>query len=77
MPRLRSSHKSLDYIIYDISENELKARQNPYKWSIYEHLVHIVVYQEVSGERVDIILTESTTVFAQYAPKKMSISQGV
>ncbi|WP_411273411.1 DinB family protein [Daejeonella sp.] len=70
LPRLRSQHKSLDYIIYDISENELRARQNPYKWSIYEHLVHIAVYQEVFRERVDIILTESTPVFAQYRAEK-------
>ena len=70
LPRLRTQHKSLDYIIYNISENELRARQNPYKWSIYEHLVHIVIYQEIFSERVDIILKEPTPVFAQYRAEK-------
>jgi hypothetical protein len=70
LSRLKNQHHSLDYIIHGLSEHELRARQNPYKWSIYEHIAHIAIYQDVFRERIEIILNEETPVFAQYRAEK-------
>lgn len=66
LSRLRNQHKALEYILHDISEEQMRRRPEPSKWSIYEHLAHLTRYQEVFEERLHRLLEEDGIKFGRY-----------
>ncbi len=66
--RLQLQHKSLIDIIDGLTEQQVRNRVDPAKWSIFENIVHLQTYQHVFNKRVKKILEEEEPVFERYVP---------
>ena len=66
LSRLRNQHKALEYILNGISEEQMRRRPEPSKWSMFENLAHLARYQEVFEERMDRIMEEDGVKFGRY-----------
>jgi len=64
--RLRHQHESLPEIIDDLSEEELRRRPNPEKWSPYEQIAHLAAYQPVFLSRLELMTTQTGPSFDRY-----------
>jgi DinB superfamily len=68
--RLRHQQETISELIADLSDNQLKQRINPDKWSAFEHIAHLAAYQLVFIKRLEKIMgTES-------APEKLPGGNG-
>lgn len=65
--RLQYQHKSLLDIIDGLSEEQVRERTNPEKWSIFETIVHLQTYQHVFSDRVKEIRNGKNPGFERYA----------
>lgn len=66
LSRFRWQHKALDYILHDITEEQMRRRPEPSKWSIFENLAHLARYQEVFEERVQRLIEQDGVKFGRY-----------
>lgn len=66
--RLQYQHKSLLDIIDGLTEEQVRIRTNPEKWSIFETIVHLQTYQHVFSGRVREIRSDNRPVFEPYNP---------
>ena len=57
--RLHYQHKSLIDIIDGLTDEQIRRQVTPGKWSIFEHMVHLKVYQDLFIHRVKLILENS------------------
>jgi uncharacterized damage-inducible protein DinB len=64
--RLKQQHEIISSWILQYSEDQLKHRINPAKWSAFENIVHIVSYQPVFIQRIEAILKNEQPSFAAY-----------
>jgi len=64
--RLRYQHKTLAALTEGHSEEQVKRRVNPDKWSSFENMVHLVSYQPTFIHRIDLILSEESPLFGRY-----------
>ena len=64
--RLEFQHQTIDELIEGYSEEQLKIRTVPDKWSAFENIAHLVSYQLVFQERIVRILLESNPSFHRY-----------
>ncbi|MBS1654110.1 MAG: DinB family protein [Bacteroidetes bacterium] len=64
--RLEYQHKSLLDIIEGISDEQVRRQIIPGKWSVFENIVHLAVYQHTFIKRVKQILEENNPVFTSY-----------
>ena len=64
--RLEFQHQTIGELIQGYSEQELKIRTIPDKWSAFENIVHLVSYQLVFQQRIVRILIENNPLFRQY-----------
>lgn len=64
--RLQYQHKSLLDIIDGLSEEQIRVRKNPEKWSIFETIVHLQTYQHTFGNRVREIRNGNSPAFERY-----------
>jgi len=64
--RLQSQPAALDMLLFGFTEDELKSKPIPDKWSIFENLVHLARYHEVFKERMALTATGIKPVFQRY-----------
>ena len=64
--RLEYQHQTIGELIQGYTEDELKIRVIPDKWSAFENIVHLVSYQLVFQQRIVRILIESNPLFRRY-----------
>ena len=64
--RLEYQHQTIGELIQGHSEEELRIRVIPDKWSAFENIVHLVLYQLMFQQRIVRILIESNPLFRQY-----------
>ncbi|HVW61879.1 MAG TPA: DinB family protein [Puia sp.] len=68
--RLRHQHEALPELIRDLSEEELKLRTDPGKWSAFENIAHLAAYQPAFIDRLKKIIAGPTPVFQRYVAEK-------
>jgi hypothetical protein len=66
LARLQYQHKTIDELIDGFSEEQLKNRVNPDKWSAFDNIVHLTAYQPVFRERINLMLKENQPSFERY-----------
>jgi hypothetical protein len=66
LTRLQYQHKTIDELIDGLSEEQLKTRVNPDKWSSFENIVHLAAYQPIFIKRIHLMLNESEPLFERY-----------
>ena len=64
--RLEYQHKSLIDIIEGLSDEQVRWQIIPGKWSIFENIVHLAIYQHAFIQRIDKILNEDNPQFQRY-----------
>ena len=64
--RLQHQHETLFELIEGLSEEQLKLRVIPDKWSVFEQIVHLTTYQPFHILRLQRIEKESDPVFNRY-----------
>ena len=64
--RLQFQHQTVSELINGYSEKDLKRQPIPGKWSAFENIVHLAVYQPVFHDRVDQILSGKNPSFQRY-----------
>jgi uncharacterized damage-inducible protein DinB len=67
--RLQTQHLDLRNILTDISAEALHKKQDQ-SWSIFEHLIHLAVYQPRFIHRLNDIVQNQASVFSAYDTKK-------
>ena len=68
--RFKEQHKTLAFLLKDLSEEVLHKRPSRAKWSIHENLAHLGRYQENFEHRLDRTLDNSNPVFGRYKAEK-------
>ncbi len=66
LTRLRHQLKALDWMTDSLTEEQLRHRADPEKWSVFENMAHLARYQEVFIERLNHILQQDTPAFDRY-----------
>ncbi|PWT74875.1 MAG: DinB family protein [Bacteroidetes bacterium] len=64
--RLEHQHETIGELTQDLSLSSLKQRVNPEKWSAFENIVHLVSYQPIFIERLELILQGDKPQFPRY-----------
>jgi hypothetical protein len=64
--RLRHQHETIGELVDGFSEEQLKNRVNPDKWSAFENIVHLAAYQPTFIDRVALILHGGQPLFERY-----------
>jgi uncharacterized damage-inducible protein DinB len=72
--RLQTQHLDLRRILNDLSTEALHKKQDQ-SWSIYEHLIHLAVYQPRFIHRLNDIVQNQASVFSAYDTKKDPLFQ--
>jgi hypothetical protein len=66
LTRLQYQHKTINDLIDGLSEEELKTRVDPDKWSSFENIVHLAAYQPIFIRRIHLMLDENEPLFERY-----------
>ena len=66
--KLRMQHQpdALNYILYELNDENAKQRPDKDKWSIFENIAHLGRYHEVFLERMQRVLKEQDPLFSRY-----------
>jgi hypothetical protein len=64
--RLSTQHLVLEQLLQNASDKQLRQPIESGKWSVREQLAHLGRYQDVFGERVEVILEEEHPAFPSY-----------
>ena len=64
--RFQYQHKTLIDLIDGLSDEQLRRNINPGKWSIFENIVHLAVYQHAFIARVKQMIAEDNPSFHRY-----------
>ncbi len=64
--RLQNQHETIYELLNGISEEQLRQRTHKDKWSSFEQVAHLVSYQPVFWQRVQIIQQENDPLFGRY-----------
>lgn len=64
--RLRHQHETLEELIIGLSEEQLKLRTDPDKWSAFDNIAHLAAYQGVFIHRLEQLRQEKSPVFGRY-----------
>jgi uncharacterized damage-inducible protein DinB len=65
--RLQYQHKSLIDIIEGLSDEQIRRQVIPGKWSIFENIVHLAIYEHVFVYRLQKILSEENPQVERYS----------
>ena len=64
--RLKLQHETIAELIGGRNEKTLRQRVLPDKWSVFENIAHLALYQTVFLERLNAILAGSEPTFQRY-----------
>jgi hypothetical protein len=70
LSRLQYQHQTAGTLSAGLSEEQLKTRINPDKWSAFENMVHLVSYQPTFIYRIDLMLKEESPLFERYVAEQ-------
>ena len=65
--RLEYQHKSLIDLIEGLSDEQIRTQVIPGKWSIFENIVHLTIYEHVFIYRLQRILNEENPQLERYS----------
>ena len=68
--RLKNQHEVVEVLISGMSEEELRLRPIPEKWSVKENIAHLTCYQPRVIARTNKILAEDNPFFEAYIPEE-------
>lgn len=63
---MQFQHQTIEELILNQSEEQLRFRPLPAKWSAFENIVHLISYQHIFQQRIQKILTGNTPSFDRY-----------
>jgi hypothetical protein len=66
LSRLQYQYKTINELISGLTEEQLKQRINPDKWSAFENIVHLAAYQPTFISRLNLMLNENEPLFERY-----------
>ncbi|GAB3997238.1 hypothetical protein GCM10028807_41910 [Spirosoma daeguense] len=66
LTRLAEQPHALNHLLFNLSEDQIRQRPQPDKWSIFENLAHLGRYQEVFTDRLQRIIANETPSFSRY-----------
>ena len=69
LERLKTQHEVIEVLISGLSDEELRLRPIPDKWSIHENIAHLACYQPRVLARTKKILSEDNPSFESYIPE--------
>ena len=69
LERLKTQHEVIEVLISRLSEDELRFRPIPDKWSVHENIAHLACYQPRVIARTNKILIEENPSFESYIPE--------
>ena len=64
--RLRYQHETIRELIGNLSEQQLRQRIDPAKWSAFENIAHLACYQPLFLHRIQRMREESNPFFPRY-----------
>jgi hypothetical protein len=64
--RLQHQHETIQELLNGFSEDQLKQRILKEKWSAFEQVVHLVTYQPVFLQRMQMIQLQNAPTFERY-----------
>lgn len=70
LARLKTQHEVIEFLISGLSEDELRFRPIPDKWSVQENIAHLACYQQRVISRTERILDEENPTFESYVPEE-------
>lgn len=68
--RLKTQHQTVQELVKGLSEEQVKQRVNPEKWSAFEQIAHLVAYQPTFLQRLQLITHNEIPVFERYVADK-------
>jgi hypothetical protein len=68
--RLQHQHEALSELTAGLTEQQLKQRINPDKWSAFENIAHLAAYQPMFLTRLERIAAEEAPSFERYVAEK-------
>ncbi len=68
--RLKYQHETLHELIMGLSEQQLKEKLIPNKWSAFENIVHLAAYQPTFFQRMQIIVQKDNLSFERYVAEQ-------
>jgi hypothetical protein len=66
LARLRYQHETIRELIGALSEQQLRQRVDPAKWSVFENIAHLACYQPVFLHRIHRMQDENNPFFPRY-----------
>ncbi|MBS1948923.1 MAG: DinB family protein [Bacteroidetes bacterium] len=66
LARLAYQHQTIAELTKGFSEDQLKKRVHPDKWSIFENISHLCAYQPLFLKRIRLMIETDTPVFERY-----------
>jgi DinB family protein len=66
LTRLRHQQETLGELINGFTEEQLKLRTDPDKWSVFEQIAHLAAYQVIFIRRLERLEQEKDPVFGRY-----------
>ena len=69
LDRFKTQHEVIEVLISGLSEEELRFRPIPDKWSVQENIAHLTCYQPRVVARTQKILDEDNPSFPAYIPE--------
>jgi len=70
LTRLQHQHEALPELIEGFTEQQLRQRINPDKWSAFENIAHLAAYQPMFLTRLERIAAEDAPTFERYVAEK-------
>lgn len=70
LTRLRHQHEALTELIEGLTEQQLKQRINPDKWSAFENIAHLAAYQPMFISRLEKIAAYDVPSFERYVAEQ-------
>lgn len=70
LSRLQYQHQTIFELTKNFSEEQLKKRVIPDKWSAFENIVHLCAYQPTFFLRMNRIMNENNPLFERYVAEK-------
>ncbi|MDP4151492.1 MAG: DinB family protein [Bacteroidota bacterium] len=70
LTRLQYQHETVEILIDGMSEELLKKKVHPGKWSPFENIAHLAAYQPVFANRIDRIGAETDPDFERYIAER-------
>ena len=64
--RLQYQHQTIAELSGNLTEEQLKLRIIPDKWSAFENIVHLTAYQPTFIQRIELMLHEENPSFERY-----------